>query len=225
MNKKNKKGLGLQARKSENTREAILNSAIECIHKIGYTRTSTKMISDEAKVSRGAMIHHFPTKADLLVAVVEHLINLRISHFTKEVAKLKTPEERELHGLDLYWKHLKTKLYMVYHELTIAARTDEMLSKVMQEGTLRFEARWDATIKSLFPEWDKAGELLDLANDLVQFSYEGMILNHLSHDDNRRRERVRNYIKARVRELLEAAQAGDLDATMLEFVKQTKSKT
>ncbi len=218
----NTKSKGLQARKSENTREQILNAAIECIYKLGYARTSTKIISDRAKVSRGAMIHHFPTKADLLVAVVEHLINLRISHFTKEIAKLKTAEERERHGLDLYWNHLKTKLYMVYHELTIAARTDKELGKVMKDGTLRFEERWDQAIKSLFPEWEEAGEFLDLANDLVQFSYEGMVLNHLSHDDNRRRERVRTYIKARVHELLVAAHAGELDEVMLEFVKETK---
>jgi len=217
------KDKGLQARKSETMRELILNSAIECIFKLGYTRTSTKMISDQAKVSRGAMIHHFPTKADLLVAVVEHLIDLRIKHFTREIAKLKTAEERELHGLDLYWKHLKTKHYTVYHELTVASRTDRELGKVMKEGTLRFETRWDTAIKSLFPEWEKAGELLDLVNDLVQFSYEGMVLNHLSHDDNQRRKRVRNYIKATVNELLIAAQTGDLDSTMLEFVQETKS--
>ncbi|MFT6032434.1 MAG: AcrR family transcriptional regulator [Arenicella sp.] len=213
---------GLQARKSENTRETILNAAIECIFKLGYARTSTKIIADQAKVSRGAMIHHFPTKADLLVAVVEHLTELRIKHFTKQVAKLKTAKERESFGLDLYWKQLKTKLYMVYHELTVASRTDAMLGKVMKKGTLRFEDRWNEAIRALFPEWDGAGELLDLANDLVQFSYEGMVLNHLSHDDNQRRERVRTYIKARVSELLRAADAGDLDAAMLKFVKDSK---
>jgi len=212
---------GLQARKSENTQNAILKSAVDCIYKLGYAKTSTKIISDHANVSRGAMIHHFPSKADLIVSVVEHLIDQRIKLFTKEIAKLKTLEEREKHGLDIYWDHLKSKYYTVYHELTVASRTDKELALVMRRGTRRLEERWDENIKSLFPEWRGAGELLDLANDLVQFSYEGMVLNHLSHDDNRRRSRVRTYIKARIHELLESANSGDLDGAMREFLKNT----
>lgn len=213
---------GVQAAKSENTQRVILKSAVECIFRLGYARASTKVIADHAKVSRGAMVHHFPSKSDLMEAVVEYLIEQRIKAFTTEVKKLKQEESRQQQGLDLYWDHLKSKYYTVYHELTVASRTDKELHKVMRNCTRELEESWEKTIMSLFPEWQGAAELFDLAMDLVQFSYEGMILNHLSHDDNSRRARVRNYIKIRVSELLASAKEGDLDAVLKDFVNKTR---
>ncbi|MGH9097700.1 MAG: TetR/AcrR family transcriptional regulator, partial [Acidimicrobiales bacterium] len=44
------------------TRAALLNSAFECLVDLGFSATTTTEIAKRAGVSRGAQLHHFPTK-------------------------------------------------------------------------------------------------------------------------------------------------------------------
>ncbi|MBL7257454.1 TetR/AcrR family transcriptional regulator [Paractinoplanes lichenicola] len=52
-------------------RAAIVSAAYRCMARNGYERTSTAQICREAGVSSGTFFHHFPTKAAVLVAVLE----------------------------------------------------------------------------------------------------------------------------------------------------------
>lgn len=52
-------------------REAIVDAAFTCMARQGYDRTSTARICAAAGVSSGTFFHYFPTKAAVLLAVVE----------------------------------------------------------------------------------------------------------------------------------------------------------
>src|SRR6478752_2443633 len=75
----------LQAR-SLATRAALLDAALESLADRGYAATTTIETARRAGVSRGAQLHHFPTKAELLGAAVEHLLERRIAEFRALVA-------------------------------------------------------------------------------------------------------------------------------------------
>lgn len=60
-----------QAERSEETRTRILKAASHLIRKRGYARFRTAEVSAEAGLSRGAQLHHFPTKDALVVATLE----------------------------------------------------------------------------------------------------------------------------------------------------------
>ena len=51
-----------QQQRSDETRAALLDATIICLHEVGYAGTSTTLVSERAGVSRGAQTHHFPTK-------------------------------------------------------------------------------------------------------------------------------------------------------------------
>jgi len=53
-------------------RERLVLAAVACLAEQGYAATTTQLVTDRAGVSRGAILHHFPTKADLMVAVAEY---------------------------------------------------------------------------------------------------------------------------------------------------------
>ena len=212
------KPLSKQEEKSEKTRTQTLQATVDCFYDYGYANTSTKKIADRAKISRGAMIHHFPSKRSLLSAVVDHIIDTRITAFRNDIHKLKNADARLDSGLDIYWKHLHTKNVIAYHELLVASRTDQELTVVMKAGTRKFEERWTDSIREIFPEWTDAGPLFDLAMDVCQFSFEGMALNKLSHNAAQRQERMVQYIKSRVREIFEAAATGEHDKSVAEFI-------
>ena len=57
--------------RSIETRNKLIAATYDCIHDFGYHGTSTTKVIDRAKMSRGAMLHHFPTKIDLIAAAYE----------------------------------------------------------------------------------------------------------------------------------------------------------
>src|SRR6187402_1697681 len=62
-----------QQQRRDETRRALLDAAVESLIEVGFARTTTLEVQRRANVSRGALLHHFPSKAELLVAAVDHL--------------------------------------------------------------------------------------------------------------------------------------------------------
>ena len=52
------------------TRERMLDAAVELFHRHSYAGTSLQMIADELGLTKGAIYHHFRTREDLLRAIV-----------------------------------------------------------------------------------------------------------------------------------------------------------
>jgi AcrR family transcriptional regulator len=63
--------LARQSERREATRGALIAAARDCFLDQGYDATSTEAILTRAGVSKGALYHHFPSKAALLEAVFE----------------------------------------------------------------------------------------------------------------------------------------------------------
>jgi AcrR family transcriptional regulator len=211
---------GWQAEKSAATRLAAIEGAIECFLALGYARSSTVEIARVARLSRGAMIHHFPTKRALLDATVRYIVSERVKAMAHDMSKLNLVGDRAVtRGIDVYWRHLHTRLFTAWHELVVASRTDPELARVMRAGTAQFEREWHRAVKEMFPDWAEKGALFELAMDLVQFLLEGMALNRLSHDARRRRERIREYLKIRIEDIFDAGTVSPRDRAVRHLVR------
>ncbi|MDR3121711.1 MAG: TetR/AcrR family transcriptional regulator [Clostridiales bacterium] len=68
----NVKKAGLTVVVKKNTKEQILNGAIELFSQKGYTETSMREIAISANIQPGSIYNHFPSKQELL----EHIIRL-----------------------------------------------------------------------------------------------------------------------------------------------------
>jgi AcrR family transcriptional regulator len=63
--------LASQAERRAATRSALIAAATEGFARAGYESLSTEAVLSRAGVSRGALYHHFASKADLMAAVFE----------------------------------------------------------------------------------------------------------------------------------------------------------
>ncbi len=197
-------GESWQAQKSAMTRETILDAAVACFIDLGYASTTTAKIAERAGVSRGAMLHHFPSKTSLMQAAVDHLHGRMVGLYSQYVRAIPDDldvDERNRRGLKAYWKYLSSDQFVAYHELSVAGRTDPELQAILQATRDSFtESVYEANAQ-LFPEWSERGELYSLAFDLTQSLMEGMALSPIAKNRKKRVKRVLNYLGDRLEEI------------------------
>jgi AcrR family transcriptional regulator len=127
-----------QEERSTATREKLLDATIECLIELGYNGTTTTEIVRRAGVSRGAQVHHYPTRAELVKSAVEHLAKKREQELRAEFTRLRATDGVS-GAIDLLWAGYADPLFAAVLELIVAARTDEELATVF--GTLQLDVQ------------------------------------------------------------------------------------
>lgn len=122
-----------QQQRRDDTRRALLDAAVESLIEVGYARTTTLEVQKRAGVSRGALLHHFPSKAGLLAATIVHLAAMRGRELKDMAAALPTGEARIDAVFDLLWQSFTGPLFYVAMDLRAAARTDAELRAALAE--------------------------------------------------------------------------------------------
>lgn len=67
-----------QESRSKAAREKLLRATIELLQERGYAGLTTKEVASRAGFSNGALMHHFSTKADLVIAAGAHIYERHI---------------------------------------------------------------------------------------------------------------------------------------------------
>ena len=195
-----------QAQKSAMTRDRILDAAINCFVELGYTNVTTAKVASSAGVSRGAMLHHFPSKTELIQAAVEFLHDKLLEDYTRRVAGIPASlkgRDRRRAGLDAYWEHLTGDLFVVYHELCVASRTDPELKSILENSQVLFEQHVRDSNTVQFAEWNDRGDRFLLAMDVTKFLMEGMAAGQLMTNREERVDRLLGYLSDRLEEIFE----------------------
>ena len=93
-----------QAERSAAMRLRLLDATVECLVTYGYAGTTTHRVAELAGVTRGAQIHHFPAKEDLVVAAIEHLAQQRARVTIREVGRIRESPDPAAAVLDFLWE-------------------------------------------------------------------------------------------------------------------------
>jgi AcrR family transcriptional regulator len=170
-------------------RARLLEATVECLVESGFSRTSTTLVSERAGVSRGAQLHHFPTKNDLVVAAVEHLTDVRGADLAAAAERLPTGKRRTRAVLQMLADHFTGPVFTAALELWVAARTDETLLAAVEPLEQRVGRETHRlTVELLGADESRPGvrELVQATLDLVR----GLGLANTISDDARRRTRI-----------------------------------
>lgn len=184
-----------QEERRETMRARLLDATVECLVQYGYSGASTPKICQNARVSRGAQLHHFPTKETLIVAAVEHLVARRHEEFRAAMAELPENVDRGPVAIDLLWKMISGDTFYAWLELSVAARTDPKLSEAVGELNERFQDAMHATFLEFFPD-ARGNPVLEIAPDFAFAVLEGLALRKIYSPGDERAGQVLFAIKS-----------------------------
>jgi len=139
-----------QQQRRDETRRALLDAAVESLIEVGFARTTTLEVQRRANASRGALLHHFPSKTELLVAAVDHLAEMRARELKVLAAELPDGRSRTDAVLELLWQCFSGTFFQVAMELRTAARTDGELRPVLIAAERALRDRIVSQARALF---------------------------------------------------------------------------
>lgn len=173
-----------QAERTASTRGRLLDATIEALAELGWAQTTTTEVVRRAGVSRGAQVHHYPTKDDLVLAALDHLMVLRQHEFDAAFAQLPAEQQTPQGALDLLWDECFGSTFDAWLELALAARR----SPTLRERFLEREHRWTETtvdrFQQLFPSVFGDRAVAAIAMRLTFSVLDGLALSRVAGADD-----------------------------------------
>lgn len=176
--------------RSRITQQRLLQATIECLVEYGWSGATTTVVAERAGVSRGAQLHHYPTRAALVLAAVEHLCERRAAEIRDEAAAVPRWDDcRVDRVIDVLAAAFTGPLFVAALEVWVAARTDAELRAAL----VPLEARLGRELHRLTVDLLGADESRPGVREAVQATLDllrGLGVANLLSDDSHRREQL-----------------------------------
>jgi AcrR family transcriptional regulator len=169
-------------------RTRLLDATIECLVTYGYAGTTTPRVAERAGVTRGAQIHHFRSKEDLVVAAIEHLAQQRTQAAMREFSRVKVSGDPVSTVLDFLWEAHQGPMFVATVELWVAARTDDVLASHIERVEPVVNSTLVSAIAQLVPDHAMRKELRNFVYTAMD-ALRGILLNSFVDRDSGRARR------------------------------------
>jgi AcrR family transcriptional regulator len=169
-------------------RTRLLDATIECLVTYGYAGTTTPRVAERAGVTRGAQIHHFRSKEDLVVAAIEHLAQQRVQAAMREFGRVEASSDPVSTVLDFLWEAHQGPMFVATVELWVAARTDPVLAAHVERVEPVVNSTLISAIAQLVPDHATRKELRNFVYTAMD-ALRGILLNSFVDGDTGRARR------------------------------------
>jgi AcrR family transcriptional regulator len=177
-----------QAERSAAMRTRLLDATIECLVTYGYAGITTPRVAERAGVTRGAQIHHFRSKEDLVVAAIEHLAQQRAQAAIREFSRVEASSDPVSTVLDFLWEAHQGPMFVATVELWVAARTDDVLARHIERVEPVVNSTLISAIAQLVPDHATRKELRNFVYTAMD-ALRGILLNSFVDGDAGRARR------------------------------------
>jgi AcrR family transcriptional regulator len=172
-----------QAERSEETQTRILKAAANLIRKRGYARFRTAEVAKEAGVSRGAQLHHFPTKDSLVVATLEYVFKQAQAQSRRRASDVNRPADLVAAVIDDAREFFFSEHFMVAIDIVLSTSTDQSVRRqildISRKARRPVERAWAEALASSGMPSQLASDIVALTLSLVR----GMALRTLWDND------------------------------------------
>ena len=178
-----------QAERSAAMRTRLLDATIECLVSYGYAGTTTPRVAELAGVTRGAQIHHFPSKEDLVVAAIEHLAQQRAQSAIRELGRVQASPDPVSMVLDFLWEAHQGPLFVATLELWVGARTDPVLARQIERVEPVVNSTLIAAISQLVADHTAQKEIRNVVYTAMDALRGILVASFVDRDAERARRR------------------------------------
>jgi AcrR family transcriptional regulator len=172
-----------QAERTEATRTQLLKAAANLIRRRGYARFRTADVAAEAGMSRGAQLHHFPTKDSLVVATLEYVFEQAQVMSRRRAAAVNRPRDLIEAVIEDAREFFFSEHFMVAIDIVLSTSTDDAVRKQILEISRKarrpVETAWTEALASSGVPASLAADIVALTLSLVR----GMALRTLWDND------------------------------------------
>lgn len=179
-----------QEERSSATRARLLDATIECLVEYGYAGTTVARVSERAEVTRGAQVHHFPTKEQLVTSAVRHLNELRSHESVLLLTQLESSRDFVDKALDAMWESHRGPVFAATAEMWVAARTNPQLAAHISEVEEAATVEFADALKGNLALRDAVFTSMDAMRGLIMSTW------HLPEDDVQARwKRLKRHLR------------------------------
>ena len=191
--------------RSEETRTHILEAAVKQFSVNGYNKASVDNICEQAGVSKGAFYHHFKTKQDLFIALLDGWLHI----FDQAIEASKNqPVPETFHKLTEFFPYIfetAGENLPMFLEFWLQASRDETIWEASVAPYRRYHKYFVSLIKRGIKEGSFTDVDPDLAARLIISAAMGLLLQSLLDPDGANwakvaRETVQVMMKSLLRE-------------------------
>jgi AcrR family transcriptional regulator len=172
-----------QAERSEETRARILKAAANLIRKRGYARFRTAEVAAEAGLSRGAQLHHFPTKDSLVVATLAYVFDQAQAISRRRASAANRPLDLIEAIIADAREFFFSEHFMVAIDIVLSTSTDQSVRKqildISRKARRPVETAWTEALAFHGVPMPLASDIVALTLSLVR----GMALRTLWDND------------------------------------------
>lgn len=131
--------MGKRDEQREATRAGIVDAAVKSLIEVGVAATTTLEVQRRAGVSRGALLHHFPTREELFGAAISLLVARNEQAVRQELTTAVTEDDPLLRSLRVLRAVMRGPSFAAELELWAVSRTDPRLRNALRhaEGAAR----------------------------------------------------------------------------------------
>jgi len=195
--------------KSFRTRARILDAAMRLFAERGYHAVANADIAEAAKMTRGAMLYHFPTREALTAAAVSYIQGARAAMFEEAAKNRPEGVDTADHAIDAYWALLHELPFTAFRALEAAARSDAALREMLAPALEEFD-RAELGVAATGVLHSGSSPRLQTSRDLARFALEGLARAKLTYGEAERTERLLMIIKRVTHALNRRGAAEDL---------------
>lgn len=138
-----------QEERTAETRTALMEAAVSAVYRLGYGGATTAIIADEAGVSRGALTHHFGSRAELMATVVQWVYDKELELY-RELLADGVRGTRVSDWPDIVWEVLSKPSGLAVLEILQATRSDAELAERVKPVQIAIEQTGIETMQARF---------------------------------------------------------------------------
>lgn len=183
------------AERSAKTRHKVVQATLDNIYERGIQASSTTEIVKRAGVSRGAMLHHFPTKEQLIATAVEKLLEEEIALIRREAEAFASKEKTIDDFVDFLWERFSGRLFMITIDFLSSARTDDKLREAVIPISLHFHDSLNEIWMQFFPHKKMSSDQIQKLLNTTLCLMRGMGIQTVIRQDPTYFEGIRDYWK------------------------------